>query len=395
MKLNHFEKYRSYFISIDELPSLMDSVDFQFEEQYDLNHAIIRLALILDVSNLPQISALMSHFAEFVVVESYSAIYSHFLQDLFQYLLTTNSNTESVAHTNLITSGLYLFDQCIPGLHSAFISSIFSPEILTHFLRATESLPLPENFPEEALVHYGQVLDEIDFESLSSDLKAIFLSLNSRFPVSLISLTNKSERAKSSSSLFTPLSDSAIRTELSVRHIRSLLQFLVLSRCQERLSQMSSMYRPYYDPTVLSKIFLLGSDIFLDPEINRCLSVLFESSIIKFQELNDFSPEFPLYLNLVEMFCSDSYGDALFLRVLVYFIRQQFPAIHRSIFWSEISQIIAVTQFNSITNPPVDERGFLVPKEKDPQVLNLLRDIVEKFPDDGSFIFKIARAHCS
>jgi hypothetical protein len=124
------------------------------------------------------------------------------------------------------------------------------------------------------------------------------------------------------------------------------------------------------------------------------MSVLFERAILDYESACTNFPEFPLYQNLMDSFSSESYGDPVVFRVLVYFIRQKFPVIHRCIFWADISQLIPAVGLDSNFSPPIDEYGYLNPKETDSQVLNLMRDSINCFDDQASFLFKIARAHC-
>jgi hypothetical protein len=274
-------------------------------------------------------------------------------------------------------------------LHQDFVEALFSSKVLENLLFDAKIAQLPESFPREIQWNYLESLKEIDCNHLSSELCIIFTG---KFMNSLIFKCDSS--TKSISSFFSPITWNLTKKGLSVFQVKSLLQFFVISRFQERLCKIDSNYNSNLDPLELAKVLLYGSEFYLEPSINKCMSVLFERAILDYESACTNFPEFPLYQNLMDSFSSESYGDPVVFRVLVYFIRQKFPVIHRCIFWADISQLIPAVGLDSNFSPPIDEYGYLNPKETDSQVLNLMRDSINCFDDQASFLFKIARAHC-
>jgi hypothetical protein len=260
--------------------------------------------------------------------------------------------------------------------------------------RSPSSLPI-DAIPSAISAKYENLIENINLHSLSKNLVLFCERIRESLNLENSLILWKKDDTRSSSLFFSFLKYVYRKETFHVEEFRAIAEFLLISDIQGILNRCSKRYCAYLDPSDIARLFLFGFEFFLDSQINRCLSVLFELSIVQIQKVTERNSFFDAYEDLVTLFCCDSFGDPVFLRVLLYFIRQEFPPVHRCIFWQEVGPLIASMSSNVIDPPPLDKEGFLYPKEVSSQVINILRSVVNDYHGNDSFLLELARYHSS
>eukprot|EP00475_Leptophrys_vorax_P014849 TRINITY_DN2110_c0_g1_i1.p1 TRINITY_DN2110_c0_g1~~TRINITY_DN2110_c0_g1_i1.p1 ORF type:complete len:781 (+),score=189.25 TRINITY_DN2110_c0_g1_i1:176-2344(+) len=344
----------------------------------DSNHAIIRLSLAL-VEFRQQVTGVRTgDFVDLVrrlnCDSGYLIPMSVFimLQDMFVLLAKSNDKSKD-DFINVLKAALVLLETDLdPSI--SFIRSLFSPfsiELLLHSGRTTAFAVHPE-FVRQKLSSLLNILDPSQISSqVAPYLGRVLRSFNPLAVVDSMKL-DQIVRVRNHSRvplvLWSPFKNKQEYAQMELSLVEFLLELLAI------IDLASFEVESKVKPTDVALVFLRGSDIFLQPAVNTCLMYLFERSI---QRPSDYSAV-TFFQDLVDMFNSDSFGDPLFARLLLYYIRQDFPSDHRRIFWQEVSPVLGMIQMDSLIPVPVDEQGFFHPEERDSGVIRLLESALEE-----------------
>jgi hypothetical protein len=107
---------------------------------------------------------------------------------------------------------------------------------------------------------------------------------------------------------------------------------------------------------------------------------------------------YPFFKDFIELFISDSMGDANFARMVLLLLREEYPLDYRLVIWRECRELMQ--SLSAAGQLPLDKEGFLFPLERSADAQGLLVELLAGAPaaltaERNSDLYQIALHHVS
>lgn len=210
----------------------------------------------------------------------------------------------------------------------------------------------------------GFIFEPSHYNSDITDVRTEYLPLKASWPTSLISRLS----AYSSSKQKIPTNKSTVPSESVKEILQCILNFHELPKLSCLTSAADCAYtKPLSDPAALNmerlayayNAFLIPGEYFKIPEISASLIKILTSAAFALQKydtridsvLNMGGSFFRLYCKAVENFKSESFGDSLYAKYLLFMLRDDVPDDYLYFFLSELEDTLFL--FESFKGGPM------------------------------------------